>query len=148
MRFISTLNNGKCFILRDLFILNYWPIIKTLKKLIVICGRNIKYSKLFEYWTRSTFTFNVWLKPWIRVTTQKIATCCFFLHGLFHNHQIAMLVCLSPTSKIEEDFFFLSPQWNACVAISCSGLLRFIKHRSFSYHAIITRTGAYFPPHL
>lgn len=41
MRFISTLNNGKCFILRDLFILNYWTIIKTLKKLIVICGRNI-----------------------------------------------------------------------------------------------------------
>lgn len=78
MRFISTLNNGKCFILRDLFILNYWPIIKTLKKLIVICGRNIKYSKLFEYWTRSTFTFNVSLKPWIRVTTQKIATCCCF----------------------------------------------------------------------
>lgn len=38
----------------------------------------------------------------------------FFLRGLFHNHQIAMLVCLSPKSKIEEDFFFIPAMKRMC----------------------------------
>lgn len=45
---------------------------------------------------------------------KKLQPVGFFLHGLFHNHQIAMLVCLSPTSKIEEDFFFIPAMKRMC----------------------------------